>query len=327
MLGIGIIGAGVFGENHAKAIAETSGATLVAASRRNSEELRKFTFRHKIHGYSNYHELLQNQDVDAVIIATPHQDHARIAIAAAASGKHILLEKPMATSLADCNRIIDSAKAARVTLMIGHTMQFMRPSRVAKEIIDSGELGSVIYGTGTVAKKWMSSNRREWHRDDPGGGGMLMTLGIHYVDLLTWLFNSRVLSVRANILSSFHQQQADDAGMLYLQYESGATGIVISTGYKSGAETYLAELTLGKGMIRVDMFGGVHIGKNEQWTHLPHSLAGDTEQKALQKEWSAFIACVESGSESPVRGEYAKHIMEIVFAARKSSLEKKEIWI
>ncbi len=327
MLGIGIIGAGSFGEKHATAIAETSGATLVAASRRNSKELRKFTLRNKIHGYSNYHELLQNPDVDAVIIATPHQDHARIAMDAAASGKHILLEKPMATSLADCNRIIDSAKAARVTLMIGHTMQFMRSSRVAKEIIDSGELGSIIYGTGTVAKKWMSSNRREWQRDDPGGGGMLMTVGIHYVDLLTWLFNSRVLSVRANILSSFHQQQADDAGMIYLQYENGATGTVISTGYKSGAESYLAELTLGKGMLRIDMFGGVYIGKNEQWTHLPGSFVRDTEQEALHQEWSAFIACVGRGSESPVRGEYAKHIMEIVFAARKSSLEKKEIWI
>jgi phthalate 4,5-cis-dihydrodiol dehydrogenase len=327
MLGIGIIGAGSFGENHAKAIVETAGATLMAASRRNSKELQKFTKRYNIHGYTNYHDLLKNPDVDAVIIASPHQYHARIAMDAATSGKHILLEKPMATCIADCDRIIDSAKAANVTLMIGHTMQFIRSSRVAKEIIDSGELGEIIYGTGTVTKTWMTSNRREWHRDDPVGGGMLMTVGIHYVDLLTWLYNSRVMSVRANILTSFHQQRADDAGMIYMQYESGATGIVISTGYESGAETYLAELTLTKGMVRIDMFGGVYIGKNDRWNHLPESLAGHTEQEALLKEWSAFVECVETSSEPPVTGEYAKHIMEIVFAARESSLQKKEIWI
>ena len=154
-----------------------------------------------------------------------------------------------------------------------------------------------------------------------------MTVGIHYVDLLTWLYNSRVMSVRANILTSFHQQRADDAGMIYMQYESGATGIVISTGYESGAETYLAELTLTKGMVRIDMFGGVYIGKNDRWNHLPESLAGHTEQEALLKEWSAFVECVETSSEPPVTGEYAKHIMEIVFAARESSLQKKEIWI
>ena len=69
------------------------------------------------------------------------------------------------------------------------------------------------------------------------------------------------------------------------------------------------------------------MGKNDKWHHLPDSVAGHTEQEALFKEWSAFVESVETSSEPPVTGEYAKHIMEIVFAARKSSLQKKEIWI
>lgn len=327
MFGIGIIGAGSFGENHAKAIIKTAGAELIAASRRDINELLKFSKKYNVIGYADYQELIKNHEVNAVLVATPHQEHARIAIDAASSGKHILLEKPMATSVEDCDRIIESAKTAGVTLMIGHAMQFMRSSVLAKEIIDSGELGEIIYGTGTVAKKWLAPNRRDWHRDDPTGGGMLMTAGIHYIDLLTWLCNSRVSSVRANLSTRFHKQLADDTGMIFLQYESGATGTVISTGYDSGAETFIAALTCTKGMLNIDMFGGVYIGKKDRWTHLPESVSDNTEHEALANEWKAFTEAVETNSRPQVTGEYGKHIIEICFAARESSLKKKEIWI
>ncbi|MCK4749250.1 MAG: Gfo/Idh/MocA family oxidoreductase, partial [Bacteroidales bacterium] len=306
---------------------ETQGTELIAASRRNTEELQKFSKRFNTSGYTDYKELLRDPDVAAVVIATPHQEHARIVLDAAQSGKHILLEKPMATSIADCDRIIASAETYGITLMIGHSMQFMRSSEIAKKLLDSGELGEIIYGTGTVAKKWITQNRRDWHRDDPAGGGMLMTMGIHYIDLLTWLYNSRVSSVRANLSTSFHKQQADDSAMIFLQYENGLTGTVISTGYDSGAETFIAELTCTKGMLRMDMRGGVYMGKNDRWMHLPGSESENTNHEALLNEWDAFIRAVETNSVPQVTGAYGKHIMEICFAARESSLNKKEIWI
>ena len=77
MLGIGIIGAGFFGENHARAILETHGTELIAASRRNTEELQKFSRKFDIIGYTDYKELIKNPDINAVIIAVPHQEHTR----------------------------------------------------------------------------------------------------------------------------------------------------------------------------------------------------------------------------------------------------------
>ncbi len=327
MLGIGIIGAGFFGENHARAILETQGTELIAASRRNTEELQKFSRKFNTIGYTDYKELIKNPDINAVIIAVPHQEHTRVAMDAAREGKHILLEKPMATSIKDCDKIIDSANTAGVCLMMGHTMQFMRSSTIAREIIDSGELGEIIYGTGTAAKKWLTPNRRDWHRDDPVGGGMLMTMGIHYIDLLTWLFKSRVSSVRANISTRFHEQAADDSGMIFLQYESGTTGTVINTGYDTGIETYNATLTCTKGLLRSEMFGGVHIGKNNEWKYLPGSASQGTDHETLLNEWKAFVEAVETNSPPQVTAEYGKHIMEIIFAAKESSRQKKEIWI
>ena len=327
MLGIGIIGAGAFGENHAKAIAETGRAKLVAASRRDKGLLDKFSRKFNVRGYTDYRELLKNDDIKAVVIAAPHQDHTQIAVDTARSGKHILLEKPMAASLEDCDEIIRSAKAAGITLMIGHTMQFIPSSIVAREVIDSGELGKIIYSTGIVEKKWVNPNRRNWHMDDPVGGGMLLTVGIHYIDLLTWLNRSRVSSVRANISTHYHKQEADDTAMAYLQFESGTTGMIISTGYDTGANTFLATLTCEKGILRIDMTGGVHLGQKEKWNLLPGSKSETAEQEALVNEWNAFINAVESESIPQVTGEYGKHIMEICFAARESSLKNKEIWI
>ena len=327
MIGIGIIGAGSFATNHAKAIGETPGSKLVAASRRSSVELDQFTRGHHITGYSAYRDLLNDPNVDAVIVATPHQTHARISIDAAAAGKHILLEKPMATNLEDCDRIIQATHASGVTLMIGHSMQFMRSSRLAKDIVDSGELGQIIYGTGHVAKEWMTPNRRDWHLNDPIGGGMLLTVGIHYIDLLTWLNGSKVSSVRANLSTLIHDQKADDAGMLFLQYENGATATVTSTGFETGADSFKAILTCQKGMLKIDMFGGVYLGKDGHWQHLPESLAENTEHEALTMEWNAFISAINKGSQPMVSGEYGRHIMEICFAARESSKKKREVWI
>ena len=327
MLGIGIIGAGAFGENHARAIADTGCASLVAASRRDPDELQKFSSRFNTIGYTDYRKLLHNDDVQAVVIAAPHQDHVRMAVDAARSGKHILLEKPMALTLEDCDRIIDASKKAGITLMPGHTMQFMPSSEVAREVLDSGELGHIIYGTGIVEKRWMNPDRREWNNQDPVGGGMLVTVGIHYIDLLTWLIGSRVSSVKASISTQFHEQKADDAAILYMQYENGTAAAMISTGYGSGAETFLASLTCRKGLLRIDMRGGVYIGQSEKWTRLPRSQSENAEHEALVNEWKAFLHAVETGSSPPVSGEYGKHMMEICLAARESSSNNREIWI
>ncbi len=327
MVGIGIIGAGSFARNHAQAIAETGGSKLVAASRRNSGELDQFTRRHRITGYTDYRDLLKDPNVDAVLVATPHQTHARITMDAAEAGKHILLEKPMATNLEDCDRIIQAAHAGAVTLMIGHSMQFMRSSRLAKDIVDSGELGQIIYGTACLAKAWMTPNRRDWHLNDPVGGGMLLTVGIHYIDLLTWLYGSKVSSVRANLSTLIHDQKADDAAMVFLQYENGATAAITSTGFESGADSFKAILTCQKGMLKIDMFGGVYLGKEGGWQHLPESSAENTEHEALTMEWDAFISSINEGSHAMVSGEYGRHIMEICFAARQSSQEMREVWI
>lgn len=327
MFGVGIIGAGSYGAQHAEAIAQVPNVQLVAASRTNQPALEDFTQRFGGRGYTMYQDLLADPEVEIVVIATPHHLHTTIVEDAASAGKNILLEKPMAPNLAECDRILAAVEAAGVRLMVGHVNHFALAYQKAKVLLESGEMGDVVLGLSTMSKYWFEPNRRSWHLDRATGGGMWMTAGMHCLDRLTWLVDSPVQSVCAQFSTRFHDQQADDSGLIFLRYQNGVTGTVVSTGYATGAPKHLTELTCTKGMINIDYVGGVTIGRDEQWQTLPDSGSDDWMHQALVNEWRGFLKALNEGTEPPVTGDHARHIMAVVFAAEESSRLQQEVTI
>ena len=327
MINVGIIGAGSFGEAHAEAIAELPNVQVVAASRTTLDALKVFTERFKVKGYTDYRELLDDKQVDVALIATPHHLHTEITVEAAQAGKHILLEKPMAPTLAECDRILQAVAKAQVKLMVGHTNQFAPAYIAAKKMVDSGEMGDIVLGTSTMSKYWFEPNRRSWHLDRATGGGMWRTAGMHCLDRMTWLIDSPVSSVCAQFDTRFHEQQADDTGMIFLRYENGAVGTVVSTGYRIGAPKHLTELTCTKGMLNIDYTTGVTVGRKEQWQTIPKTGSANSMHDALVNEWRAFGEAIQFNKESPVSGAYARHIMAVVFAAEESSKLRQEVLV
>jgi predicted dehydrogenase len=322
---VGIVGAGFFGQMHAEAIREIPGLRLVAASRQNSAALDAFCRRFGAIPYTDYRELYRDPGVDTVVIATPHQVHAEMAVEAARAGKHILLEKPMALSLRDCDRIIAAAREGRRKLMIGHVNRFARAYRVAKSILDSGELGDIVFGVSTMSKQWMEPNRRPWHLSRDTGGGMWVSVGLHCLDRLVWLVGSNVSSVCAQFDTRFFEQAADDVGLIFVRFCNGSFGTVVSTGYRQGAPKHLTELTCTGGALNIEYSAGVVIGKGEKWTSIPDSGSEAWMHEALVHEWRAFVCAIEEDTEEPVPGPFARHIMEVVFAAEQSSRQRTEI--
>ena len=137
MIGVGIIGAGFAGEAHADAISEVDGVHLVAASRRDVEKLRAFCKAHNCVPYGDYHTLLADKRIDVVVVSTPHHLHTTIAIDAAASGKGILLEKPMAPSLAECDDILKAVAKYGVPFMVGFSSHYARSYMTAKGLLEA----------------------------------------------------------------------------------------------------------------------------------------------------------------------------------------------
>jgi len=325
MIGVGIIGAGHFGAVHARAMAKVKEVRLVASCRENRDAAATFAAEHGGRSYGDWRALLDDPEVDAVLIATPHHLHEEIAIGAAKAGKHILLEKPMAPSVAACDRIRATADANQIKLMIGHIMHFALPCLKAREILVSGRLGAPILGSSWMIKLWMESNRRPWHLGRDSGGGMLMTAGIHALDRLIWLMGQPVIGVTASIGTYFHDQEADDSALLGLRFADGRIGQVASVGYRDGAVSFAMDLVCEKGIIRIDFDHGVSLGQGATWTAVPNSIEADWMDKAVVREWQAMAESIMNDAPPPVSGTYGRHVIACIEAAYQASSERREI--
>lgn len=319
VIGIGIVGAGWFGDRHAAALRDAGGFRLVAACRDDAEGLDAFTRRFGGRGYRRVEALLDDPAVDAVVIATPHHLHEACAVAAARAGKPILLEKPMAPSLAACDAIAAAVAAARVPLMIGHTQRFAHPVVAAKERIAAGSLGRARFGSSNMVKLWMEPNRRPWHLVNATGGGMLMTAGIHALDRLLWLMEASPRTVYAVAGAAFHAQEADDTALMLLTFEGGGAATVTSIAYRDGAPFGSTELVCEEGVLVLDPGGALKIGRGAAWETVPLPASADVMADALVAEWRAFGRLLREGGPNPSDAASARRTIACIAAAFESA--------
>lgn len=322
---VGIVGAGFIGGLHADAIAALDGVELVAACRTNAEALAAFCRRYGCEAVTDYRKLVRRPDVDVVVVATPHHLHTDVALAAVNEGKALMLEKPMATTLCECDAIVRAASEVGVIGTVGFVNRFAPAYQKARDILATGELGEVVSGVSTMAKYWMEPNRRPWHLDRGTGGGMWLTAGIHCLDRLTWLVDSPIRTVSAHFDTRFHDQRADDAGTVFVRYENGCAGTVVSTGYAVGAPKHLTELTCTKGALTIDYAGGVTIGRNERWERVEDSGSESWMPEAFHEQWVSFLKALRGHGGPAVTLEYGRHVMHAAFAALESSRVEREI--
>jgi predicted dehydrogenase len=314
-LGVGIIGAGFFGGEHAKAVAAVSGARLVAASARRPDRLAAFTDQFGGTGYADYRALLADPAVDAVCIALPHNLHAEATVAAAQAGKALLLEKPMAPTLADCDTIVSTIRETGAPLMVAHPYRYMRAYQQAIRLIQAGEIGRPVAATAAMVKDWTFSRREPWHLAQ--GGGMWVTNGCHLVDRLCLLLDDRPTDVRAMVGPRFHPQEVDDIGVGLIGFAGGAVGFARAIGYKAGARDDWSEVQGTEGALRVNHTDGLFVGRGDRWEPV---LPGPSPLlDALVAEWEAFLPHARREAPSPVPAEYGRMVVATVLAGITSS--------
>ena len=147
--------------------------------------------------YDSVEALCDDPAVDVIYLATPHQLHAEHVQIAVHHGKHVLVEKPIAISLAECDAMIEAARAANVHLVVGHSHSFDAPIRMTRAIIESGEAGAVRMITAQMATDFMYRPRRPEELDTARGGGVVFSQGAHQIDIVRLLGGGMVRTVRA----------------------------------------------------------------------------------------------------------------------------------
>lgn len=191
-------------------------------------------------------QLLGSDLVDAVYIATPTDVHSAQVVAAANAGKHVLCEKPMATSLDEAQAMIDAAKRANVVFQVGHSHSYDEPYRAMREIIASGELGRVRLLHNIYYSDWVYRPRRPEELDETLGGGITFRQGAHQFDILRLLGGGRVKSLRAQTFDWDSGRSVIGAHMVMLSFEDGTTASAIYNGYGAFMSS---EITYGAGEV------------------------------------------------------------------------------
>lgn len=204
---------------------------LVAASDPRHEARAQFERDFGGRTYESVEALCEAGDIDAVYLATPHEMHARQVIVAAQRGKHVLVEKPMAITLEECQSMVDAARAAGITLVIGHSHSFNAPILRARETIASGKYGSVRMITAVNYTDFLYRPRRPEELDTRKGGGVVFSQGAHQVDIVRLLAGGEARSVRAHTGSWDRSRPTEGAYSAQIDFGNGAFASLVYSGY------------------------------------------------------------------------------------------------
>jgi len=230
-LGFAIVGAGMVARYHAEAIARTAGARLIAVQRADPARADETAAQFGVPCEQSYAALLARPDVDVVCVCTPSGLHVAQTIAAARAGKHVLVEKPMALTLADADAAIAACKEAGVRLAVALQRRSDPRFRAVRTAIETGALGNMMLGTVSIPyirpQNYYDSAawRGTWELD---GGGALMNQGIHLLDLLLWYLGD-VVEVQARTTTLAHSIEVEDTAAATLRFANGALGSVAAT--------------------------------------------------------------------------------------------------
>ncbi|WP_233837092.1 Gfo/Idh/MocA family protein [Paraburkholderia sp. ZP32-5] len=204
---------------------------LVAACDPREEARRQFAADFNARTYTDVPDLADDPDVDVIYIASPHQFHARHTEIAAAKGKHVLVEKPMALGAADCDRMIAACRAANVHLIVGHCHSFDTPYLRTRELIAAGDFGAVKMIQAVNYTDYLYRPRRPEELMTAEGGGAVFSQAAHQVDIVRLLAGSRAVRLRASVGRWDPSRPTEGAYSALIWFENGAYASLSYNGY------------------------------------------------------------------------------------------------
>ena len=233
-----IIGPGKVAHLHAKGIMNCNYTELVAVCGHTPSKTQVFASQYGIPAYENLERMIVNENVEALVVCTPHPQHRGPVVRAAALGVHCLIEKPMASNLADCDEMIRAARQYQVRLGVVSQRRFYEPVRRMKEAISEGKIGEPVLGhiviLGWRDEAYYASDpwRGKWTTE---GGGILVNQAPHQLDLFQWLMGpvSEVYGIAANLNHPYIE--VEDTAVAVVRFQSGALGnLILSNSQKPG---------------------------------------------------------------------------------------------
>lgn len=313
-LKVASIGLGWWGGELAAAAQRSGTAEVVSCFARTDTSRAEFARRFGCRAVDSLAELLDDHEIEAVIIATPHQTHREIIEAAARAGKHVFVEKPLALSTAEARRAIDAAGQADIVLQVGHHRRRQAATRALRELVEAGDIGRIHLLEGNFSRPMNLTPKDGWRGDPqelPLGG--MTGMGVHMIDNLIYLAGP-VGAVMAMSRPVIGVTGLDDVTVLGLEFEGGAVGYVGT----SPVVPYTTQTAVfGTGGAAWSEEEGARLFRQGIDDPVRHEESIGTLDP-LADQMAEFATCVRDGATPEVDGPQALQVVAVLEAAIQS---------
>lgn len=350
---IAILGCGKVAHLHAKAVQNLPNARLAGVWSRSKNTAETFAAQYKVPFYTQIDELIQNENIDLAIVCTPHPFHLEPAEIAAANGANILIEKPLASTLEDADKIIEVCKNAGVKLGVISQRRWYTPVKRVKDAIEAGKIGKPVFGTinmlGWRDKKYYDADewRGTWKME---GGGVLVNQAPHQLDILLWFMGEidEVYGLWKNLNHPYIE--VEDTAVAIVKFKNGGIGnIIVSNSQKPGIYgkvhvhgengASVGVQTDGGAMFIAGVPGYIEPPLNDIWTingeenllekwkdaDSAHFNSIDPMVYYMERQIEDFLRAIENNTDPLVTGEDGRRTVELFTAIYRSSRDNKSI--
>ena len=342
-----VVGLGTIGAVHAEWYTLIPESNLVAVCDAREAVSKKIASMYDVKAYTDFHELVEDKEVEAVTVAVPNYLHHDVAVAAAKAGKHVAVEKPLCMDLREADEMISEVKKAKVMDMYTENLCFAQSYSVAKDIVDKGGVGNVYMCKAFESDDIVLGSQGEkdvmqssWYLDPKqSGGGKLMSTGVHPIQYVRYVFNrAKALRVHAEIIDSIGMQKPkhmEDMALVTIRFEGNRVGEIHTGFYMTGGSDDRAEIYGDRGTIFLDLYRRNEIKVH---SHVGYGNAGQSMFQPAQgadlgwsfpipnekydlgyyNEQRHFLQCVTEGKRPKVNFDDGRATLEIALAAYKS---------
>jgi predicted dehydrogenase len=321
-LRVACIGMGWWSDVLADAIKRSGKIEIAACYTRSPDKRATFAKKYGCRPVANYEEVLADRNIEAIINTTPNDVHLATTRQAAAAGKHVFLDKPIANNVSDGRAITEVCRNAGVVLALGYQRRRESHFRFVKKQIDEGKFGKLVNAEANISRDRLGQiDLASWRYQAAGmPGGVMLQIGIHYTDVLTYLMGP-VKAVRGQFAQLVLPGDNPDVASLILEHESGALSTV-NASYASASEYYLMNIYGKDASAFYDMHNGLRLLKRGE----DKPIAAPTARNdTFVEELEEFASACRGGPKPEVGGDYATVSLAVVRAGIVSAREGRRV--
>jgi predicted dehydrogenase len=321
-LRVAVLGIGWWSDVLADAAVRSGMIEIVACYTRSDDKRQAFAQKYGCRAVASYDEILADRNIEAVINTTPNAQHLETTRLAAAAGKHVFLDKPIANLVAEGREIARLCEKAGVVLALGYQRRRESHFRWIKAEVEAGRFGRLVQAECNISRDRLGKiDLSSWRYQASGmPGGVMLQIGIHYVDVLEMLIGPvrRVSGMAARLVLPGDNP---DVASLIMEHDSGAISNLTAS-YASASEFYMMNVYGKEASAYYDLFGGLrHLRRGEE-TPRPIAVA---KNDTLREELEEFTACIRHGGKPETDGWWATRNLAVILAGIRSAREGRAV--